>query len=95
MINYIRNTVFLILIAILLANCTATTGNKQKSVHGSEPLINPKEVVEKGQKEVQRIVDAGPRPFDAKTDNRQKKRKTITTEAVSYTHLTLPTKRIV
>jgi len=82
MINYIRNTVFLILIAILLANCTATTGNKQKSVHGSEPLINPKEVVEKGQKEVQRIVDAGPRPFDAKTDNRQKKRKTINTEEV-------------
>src|SRR6056300_1671293 len=75
--------ILLLLISFALANCT-TTGkfNKPKSVHGDQPLIDPKEVVEKGQKDIQRIVDAGPKPSDIKIDNRQKKRKTISTEEV-------------
>jgi len=75
--------ILLLLLSFALANCT-TTGkfNKPKSVHGDQPLIDPKEVVEKGQKDIQRIVDAGPKPSDIKIDNRQKKRKTISTEEV-------------
>ena len=80
--NYIRTAIILIFSAFLLTNCTTPNGTKPKSVHGTEPLINTKEVVEKGQKEIQRIVDAGPKPSDAQVDNRQKKRKTITTEEV-------------
>jgi hypothetical protein len=61
---------------LLLANCT-TTGKfkKPKSVHGDQPLINTQEVVEQGRKEMERIIEAGPKPYDTEIEIREDKTK--------------------
>ena len=79
---YLKSLSILILSIVLLTNCTTPNGNKTKSVHGTEPLINTDEVVQKGKEEVRRIVEAGPKPSDTQIVNKEKKRKTITTEEV-------------
>ena len=75
--------IILLLLSFALANCT-TTGKfkKPKSVHGDQPLINTQEVVEQGRKEMERITEAGPKPYDTEVEIREDKRKTITTEEV-------------
>jgi type IV pilus assembly protein PilQ len=75
--------IILLLLSFALANCT-TTGKfkKPKSVHGDQPLINTQEVVEQGRKDMERIIEAGPKPYDTEIEIREDKRKTITTEEV-------------
>ena len=61
--------IILLLLSFALANCT-TTGKfkKPKSVHGDQPLINTQEVVEQGRKDMERIIEAGPKPYDTEIE---------------------------
>ena len=83
-----QNTLKIILylcLGFFISSCATTqkTLKEKEFPHGEEPLIDPSEIVVQGRKEMDELVRIGPKPYDAEFD------------AVSYTHLTLPTKRIV
>ena len=78
--------IFLLLIIGLITSCATT--KEKKSVHGTEPLIKPSDIVVKGREEMDALVKAGPKPYDPEFDIREK-RKTITTENVRN-YVTIP-----
>jgi len=83
----ILKIILLFFIMSLIASCTTTKG--KKSVHGQEPLIKVSDVVVKGREEMDKLVKAGPKPYDPDFDIREDKRKTITTENVRN-YVTIP-----
>ena len=83
----IFKTILLFLLLGLITSC-ATTGTK-KSVHGDKPLIDPSEVVVKGREDMDKLVKAGPKPYDPDFDVTANKRKTLTTENIRN-YVTIP-----
>ncbi len=78
--NKISKIILLCLLIGLVTSC-ATTGDK-KSVHGDKPLIDPSDVVVQGREDMDRMVKAGPKPYDPDFDVTANKRKTLTTENI-------------
>ena len=83
-----KTPILLIISFVFLTNC-ATTIQKPENVHGTEPLINTQEVVEKGKEEIDRIVEAGPKPSENEIEKKDTKRKTISTEKAKN-YVTVP-----
>ena len=52
--------IFLLLIIGFITSCATT--KEKKSVHGTEPLIKPSDIVVKGREEMDALVKAGPKP---------------------------------
>ena len=77
--DILKIILFFILFCVVVS-CTTT--NKDKSVHGDKPLIDPSEVLIEGQKEMEKKVTYGPKPYDSDTFFERNKSKTITTEHV-------------
>ena len=73
--------IFLLSFIILLQSC-ATMTKKPGSVHGDKPLIDTKKIIVDGQKEMDKKVIDGPKPYDTEFTTRPDKRKVITTETV-------------
>ena len=55
--------IFLLSFIILLQSC-ATMTKKPGSVHGDKPLIDTKKIIVDGQKEMDKKVIDGPKPYD-------------------------------
>jgi len=79
---------FLLFLLLGLITSCATKGTK-KSVHGDKPLIDPSEVVVKGREDMDKLVKAGPKPYDPDFDVTANKRKTLTTENIRN-YVTIP-----
>ena len=79
--NKISKIILLFLLIGLVTSCATTTGDK-KSVHGDKPLIDPSDVVVQGREDMDRMVKAGPKPYDPDFDVTANKRKTLTTENI-------------
>ena len=77
--DILKIILFFILFCVVVS-CTTT--NKDKSVHGDKPLIDPSKVLIEGQKEMEKKVTYGPKPYDSDTFFERNKSKTITTEHV-------------
>ena len=83
LVNY-KKIICIVMLSVLLQSCVTAPSKdgKPKSVHGTEPLINIPQVVSDGKKEMQKKIDAGPKPYDMQEKIRESKRQTITTENV-------------
>ena len=80
--NKISKIILLCLLIGLVTSC-ATTGTQDiKSVHGDKPLIEPSDVVVQGREDMDKLVKAGPKPYDPDFDVTANKRKTLTTENI-------------
>ena len=66
---------------ILLQSCASIT-QEPKKVHGDLPLIDSKKIIKEGQKDMDKKVSEGPKPYDTEFTTRPDKRKVITTETV-------------
>ena len=72
----------------LLQSCAAP-GKKPKSVHGEKPLIDTAEIIVQGREDMDKMVKAGPKPYDPDFDVTANKRKTLTTENIRN-YVTIP-----
>ena len=86
----ILKIISLFFIIVLLASCAAKKERsiKVKDIHKG-PLIKPSDVVVEGRKEMDRMIKAGPKPYEEIDEIREDKRKTITTESVRN-YVTIP-----
>ena len=64
----------LLLSIILLQSCASIT-QEPKKVHGDLPLIDSKKVIKEGQKDMDKKVSEGPKPYDTEFTTRPDKRK--------------------
>ena len=80
MIKYFK-IIILLSFVFFLQSC-ATMTKKAESVHGEKPLIDTKKIIQDGQKDMDKKVKEGPKPYDTEFTTRPDKRKVITTETV-------------
>tara|TARA_A200000113_G_scaffold39040_1_gene31833 strand:+ start:458 stop:2002 length:1545 start_codon:yes stop_codon:yes gene_type:complete len=73
--------IILLSFVFFLQSC-ATMTKKTESVHGEKPLIDTKKIIQDGQKDMDKKVKEGPKPYDTEFTTRPDKRKVITTETV-------------
>ena len=81
--------ILLFLLIGLVTSCATTKGTNKKSVHGEKPLIDPSEIVVQGREDMNKMVKAGPKPYDPDFDVTANKRKTLTTENIRN-YVTIP-----
>ena len=80
--NKISKIILLFLLIGLVTSCATTGTQDKKSVHGDKPLIEPSDVVVQGREDMDKLVKAGPKPYDPDFDVTANKRKTLTTENI-------------
>ena len=73
----------------LVTSCATTRTKDKKSVHGDKPLIEPSDIVVQGREDMDKLVKAGPKPYDPDFDVTANKRKTLTTENIRN-YVTIP-----
>lgn len=87
--NKISKIILLFLLIGLVTSCATTRTQDKKSVHGDKPLIEISDVVVQGRKDMDKLVKAGPKPYDPDFDVTANKRKTLTTENIRN-YVTIP-----
>ena len=85
----ISKIILLFFLIGLVTSCATTKGKNEKSVHGDKPLIDPSEIVVQGREDMDKMVKAGPKPYDPDFDVTANKRKTLTTENIRN-YVTIP-----
>jgi len=73
---------YIVLLFLLVALQSCQTTKKTSSVHGDKPLIDTSKIIIEGQKDMDKKVREGPKPFDTSQIPKEEKRKTITTQNV-------------
>ena len=76
---------YIVLLFLLVALQSCQTTKKTSSVHGDKPLIDTSKIIIEGQKDMDKKVREGPKPFDTSQIPKEEKRKTITTISPSLT----------
>ena len=72
-----------------IGNANIFFSQVQVTVHGIGPLIEPSDVVVQGREDMDKLVKAGPKPYDPDFDVTANKRKTLTTENIRN-YVTIP-----